>query len=372
MFTFAEEAQEVAFARIKVIGVGGGGCNAVNGMIEAGLAGIDFICANTDMQALKKARSHYKVQLGTRLTRGLGAGAKPKIGRESALEASEQIGELLNDTDMVFVTAGMGGGTGTGAAPVIANLAKEKNILTVGVVTKPFSFEGQRRARQAEEGLQELQQACHTVIVIPNDRLLNVVDRGTSITEAFLVVDDVLRQAIQGISDLVTQPGLVNVDFADVKTVMSHTGRALMGTGVARGERRAIEAVQKAISSPLLESSSIEGARGVLINFTGGKDLSVHEVSEASEMIEKQVDAEATIIWGMTLTETATEEIKVTVIATGFPEPEIARTPVVQLPSKEKLPLIQEDTKKLRGVDRFSRVEKDEWDIPTFLRRQAD
>ncbi len=373
MFLFDEGTRADATARIKVIGVGGGGCNAVNGMIQYGLEGIDFISANTDVQALKMARSRHKIQLGAQLTRGLGAGAKPQIGRESAMEAADQIREAIDGADMVFVTAGMGGGTGTGAAPIVANLSKEKDILTVGVVTKPFQFEGPKRARQAEDGLQELKKACHTVIVIPNDRLLNVVEKGTPMRAAFLVVDDILRQAVQGISDLVAMPGLVNVDFADVKTIMSHSGRAVMGTGVARGEHRAVEATQKAISSPLLEESSIEGARGVLINITGGKDLSLHEASEAASIIQSMVDADANIIFGSVVGENPSEEIKVTVIATGFPEKERCEA-IGNRPAPKEKPSPAEVKRILREVGGREgiRIDDVEWDIPTFLRRQAD
>ncbi|TAJ98297.1 MAG: cell division protein FtsZ, partial [Candidatus Manganitrophaceae bacterium] len=327
MFLFDEEEQESTSARIKVVGVGGGGCNAVNSMIHCGLQGVDFVAANTDIQALQMNPAPNKIQLGTKLTRGLGAGAKPQIGRESALEAVDQIREMLAGADMVFVTAGMGGGTGTGAAPIIANIAKEMGALTVGVVTKPFQFEGAKRTHQAEEGVNEMKRACHTVIIIPNQRLLNVVEKGTPLRASFLVVDDILRQAVQGISDLITTPGLVNVDFADVRTIMSHTGRAVMGMGVSKGENRAIEAAQKAISSPLLEDSSIEGARGVLINITGGLDLSLGEVDEASSIIQKTVDPDANIIFGSVISEALTDEIKVTVIATGFEEPERREEP---------------------------------------------
>ncbi len=381
MFLFDEEEQESTSARIKVVGVGGGGCNAVNSMIHCGLQGVDFVAANTDIQALNMNPAPNKVQLGTKLTRGLGAGAKPQIGRESALEAVDQIREMLSGADMVFVTAGMGGGTGTGAAPIIANIAKEMGALTVGVVTKPFQFEGAKRSHQAEEGVNEMKRACHTVIIIPNQRLLNVVEKGTPLRASFLVVDDILRQAVQGISDLITTPGLVNVDFADVRTIMSHTGRAVMGMGVSKGENRAIEAAQKAISSPLLEDSSIEGARGVLINITGGLDISLGEVDEASSIIQKTVDPDANIIFGSVISESLTDEIKVTVIATGFEEPERREEPV----DSEDRPAKQRSNQK--GMDRAGYLRKvvreggkevirmegdDEWDVPTFLRKQAD
>ena len=381
MFLFDEEEQESTSAKIKVVGVGGGGCNAVNSMIHCGLQGVDFVAANTDIQALNMNPAPNKIQLGTKLTRGLGAGAKPQIGRESALEAVDQIREMLAGADMVFVTAGMGGGTGTGAAPIIANIAKEMGALTVGVVTKPFQFEGAKRSHQAEEGVNEMKRACHTVIIIPNQRLLNVVEKGTPLRASFLVVDDILRQAVQGISDLITTPGLVNVDFADVRTIMSHTGRAVMGMGVSKGENRAIEAAQKAISSPLLEDSSIEGARGVLINITGGLDLSLGEIDEASSIIQKTVDPDANIIFGSVISEALTDEIKVTVIATGFEENERREEPI----DGEGRPAKQKPAQK--GLDRAGYLRKvvreggkevirmegdDEWDVPTFLRKQAD
>jgi cell division protein FtsZ len=379
MFLFDEDEGHAATARIKVMGIGGGGCNAVNGMIYYGLDGIDFIAANTDVQALKLSRAPHKIQLGAKLTRGLGAGARPQVGKESALETVDQVRETLEGTDMLFVTAGMGGGTGTGAAPVIANTAKEMGILTVGVVTKPFQFEGARRGHQAQEGLEELKKACHTVIVIPNERLLSVVEKGTQMKASFLVVDDILRQAIQGVSDLITLPGLINVDFADVRTVMSHTGRAVMGTGIARGAGRAAEAAQKAISSPLLEDSSIKGARGVLINITGGSDLSLHEVTEAAMMIQDLVDPDANIIFGSVIHEDISEEMKVTVIATGFEERE-AHEIGNSRPVKRESPKILEKTPLkpvLREVGRGSgreaaRSDEASWDIPTFLRKQAD
>ncbi len=380
MFLFDEDDHHTATARIKVMGIGGGGCNAVNGMIHYGLNGIDFIAANTDVQALKLSRAPHKVQLGAKLTRGLGAGARPQVGKESAIETVDQVRETLEGADMVFVTAGMGGGTGTGAAPVIANTAKEMGILTVGVVTKPFQFEGARRGQQAQEGLEELKKACHTVIVIPNERLLSVVERGTQMKASFLVVDDILRQAIQGVSDLITLPGLINVDFADVRTVMSHTGRAVMGTGIARGEGRAAEAARRAISSPLLEDSSIKGARGVLINITGGSDLSLHEVTEAATMIQDLVDPDANIIFGSVIHDDISEEMKVTVIATGFEACE-AHEVGNSRPAKRESPKVPEKTPLrpvLREVGRGSGREaarlSDEasWDIPAFLRKQAD
>ncbi len=309
---------EMVPAKIKVIGVGGGGGNAVNRMIAANLRGIEFIAANTDLQALSKCRAPLKMQLGRQVTRGLGAGADPEIGRKAALEDTEQILELLDGADMIFLTAGMGGGTGTGALPVLANLAAEIGALTVAVVTKPFGFEGRRRLTVAEHGIEDLRGTVDTLITIPNERLLNFVERGTPLGEAFRIADDVLRQAVQGISDLITVPGEVNVDFADVRAIMSGMGMALMGTGIAKGEHRALEAAQRAISSPLLEETSIEGAKGVLINISGGRDLTLHEVAEAARIIQSSVDPDANIISGMVIDETLDEEMKVTVIATGF------------------------------------------------------
>jgi len=305
-------------AKIKVIGVGGGGGNAVNRMIAANLRGIEFVAANTDIQALGKCKAPTKLQLGDQITRGLGAGADPEIGRKAALEDTDKILEILDGADMIFLTAGMGGGTGTGAMPILASLAAEIGALTVAVVTKPFGFEGRRRSAYAESGIEELRGAVDTLITIPNERLLNFVERGTPLAEAFRIADDVLRQAVQGISDLITVPGEVNVDFADVRAIMRGMGMALMGTGIAKGENRALEAAQRAISSPLLEETSIEGAKGVLINISGGRDLALHEVAEAARIIQSAVDADANIITGMVIDEALEEEMKVTVIATGF------------------------------------------------------
>src|SRR5215831_16680334 len=314
----AGESTSAAPARIKVIGVGGGGGNAVNRMIDAALRGVEFIAANTDLQALHKCRAPHKLQLGSLLTKGLGAGADPEVGRKSALEDTERILEMLDGADMVFLTAGLGGGTGTGAAPIIASLAAEIGALTVAVVTKPFGFEGRRRLQLAERGVEELRGAVDTLITIPNERLLNFVERGTPLAEAFRIADDVLRQAVQGISDLITIPGEINVDFADVRTIMTGMGMALMGTGVAKGEHRALEAAQRAISSPLLEETSIQGAQGVLINISGGHDLTLHEVAEAARIISDAVDPDANIISGMVIDPSLDEAMKVTVIATGF------------------------------------------------------
>ncbi len=307
-------------ANIKVVGIGGGGGNAVNRMIDAELRGIEFMAVNTDLQALRKCRAPMKLQLGTALTRGLGAGADPEIGRKAALEDTEGVLEALDGADMVFITAGLGGGTGSGAAPILASLASEIGALTVAVVTKPFSFEGRRRMNVADRAVDELRTAVDTLITIPNERLLNFVERGTPLSEAFRIADDVLRQAVQGISDLITVPGEINVDFADVRTIMTGMGMALMGTGVAKGDNRALEAAQRAISSPLLEETSIQGAKGVLINISGGHDLTLYEVAEAAQIIAEAVDPDANIISGMVIDETLDEAMKVTVIATGFDE----------------------------------------------------
>jgi cell division protein FtsZ len=305
-------------ATIKVVGVGGGGSNAVNRMIDAGLDGVDFLVANTDMQALKQSKAPVKLQIGAKLTKGLGAGANPDVGRQAALEDTEKVIEALEGADMVFVTTGLGGGTGTGAAPIVASLAAELGALTVAVVTKPFAFEGKKRLAQAERGLTDLKECVDTVITIPNERLLATLERGTSLFDAFRIADDILRQAVQGISDLIIVPGLINLDFADVKTVMSGMGMALMGTGSGIGDNRAVEAAKKAISSRLLEDGSIQGARGVLINITGGHDLLLHEVSEASNIIHDAADPEANIIFGAVLDDRMKDEVKITVIATGF------------------------------------------------------
>jgi cell division protein FtsZ len=315
---YADDEQVVNGANIKVIGIGGGGGNAINRMIEAGIEGVSFLVANTDQQALKSSMASIKIQIGEKLTRGLGAGGDPEVGRQSALEDTEKIIEALEGADMVFLTTGLGGGTGTGAAPIIASLATELGALTVAVVTKPFRFEGKRRQRQAEQGLHELRECVDTVITIPNERLLNAVSKGTPFLESFKLADDVLRQAVQGISDIITVPGLINVDFADVKTIMAGMGIALMGTGMASGETRALEATQRAISSPLLEEATIDGARGLLVNITGGTDLTLFEVNEAMSIIHDQADEDANIIFGAVLDDRLEDQMKITVIATGF------------------------------------------------------
>ena len=376
MFLF-EEA-EIKPAKIKVIGVGGGGCNAVNTMIASRFLGVEFISANTDVQALNQSKASCTLPLGTRLTKGLGAGSNPEIGREAALEDADRLREVLSEADMVFVTAGMGGGTGTGAAPVIAGIARELGALTVAVVTLPFQFEGAKRMRYAEEGISELRKVVDTLITIPNQRLLSVVDKTTSLSSAFKMVDDILRQAVQGIADLVTIPGLVNVDFADVKTVMTYMGRAVMGMGTARGENRAVEAAQKAISSPLLEEGSIHGARGVLLNITGGEGLSLHEVTEASTIIHEAADPEANIIFGSVINKQMKNQVAVTVIATGF-EPEAAsEDPLKAAASRSISAKTMDRPPPLRKVanshypsDRLD-IHNEEWDVPTFLRKQAD
>ena len=308
-------------ARIKVIGVGGGGSNAVNRMATAGLDGVEFIVANTDLQALKLNAAPHKLQIGAKLTKGLGAGADPNVGRQAALEDTEKLIEALDGADMVFVTTGLGGGTGTGAAPVIASLASELGALTIAVVTKPFKFEGRKRQLQAEQGLDELRASVDTVITIPNERLLTNIARSTSLNDAFITADDVLRQAIQGISDLIIVPGLINLDFADVKTIMAGMGFAIMGTGTGDGESRAMMAANAAISSPLLEDASVKGARGVIINVTGGSDLSLIEVSEASAIIQEAAHEEANIIFGAVVDPKMQGKVKITVIATGFERP---------------------------------------------------
>ncbi|AFM42632.1 cell division protein FtsZ [Desulfosporosinus acidiphilus SJ4] len=315
MLEFETELNQIA--EIRVIGVGGGGNNAVNRMITAGLQGVNFVTVNTDSQALHLSHATQKVQIGIKLTKGLGAGANPEIGAKAAEESREELAKVLKGADMVFVTAGMGGGTGTGAAPIVAEVAKEMGALTVGVVTRPFTFEGRKRAMQAEKGIAELKSKVDTLITIPNDRLLQVVDKHTTIHEAFRIADDVLRQGVQGISDLIAVPGLINLDFADVKTIMSNTGSALMGIGQATGENRAVDAARKAISSPLLETS-IEGAKGVLLNITGGVNLTLFEVNEAAGIISEAADPEANIIFGAVIDENLKEELRVTVIATGF------------------------------------------------------
>ena len=341
MFAFQEE--EMTPIRIKVIGIGGAGCNAVNPMIAADLTRVEFVVANTDVQSLNKSATQYKIQLGPERTKGLGAGANPEVGKESALESEHEIRAALEDSNMVFVTAGMGGGTGTGGAPIAARLARDLGILTVGVVTKPFQHEGQRRMGYAEEGLRELRRHVDSLLVIPNQKLLTLVDKSTPVLEAFRVADDVLRQAIKGITDVITTPGLVNVDFADVRTVMSYRGRAVMGMGVAKGSNRALEAAQQAITSPLLEETGIKGAKGLLLNITGSADLSLHEVDEASTIAKEAADPQANIIVGHVIDPGLEDEVIVTVIATGFEQPQDSLRPkpqpAVSLEAQERLHL---------------------------------
>ncbi len=388
-------------ARIKVIGIGGGGGNAVNTMIAAKLTGVDFMAANTDAQAIEASRASVKIQLGEKITKGLGAGANPEIGRRAALEDQERIRSFLSGADMIFITAGMGGGTGTGGAPVIAKVAREVGALTVGVVTKPFVFEGKKRMRQAEEGIHELKESVDTLIVIPNQRLLSIAAKTTTMLEAFQKADDILLQAVRGISDLIITPGLINLDFADVRTVMAEMGLALMGAASASGENRAVEAAQKAISSPLLEDISIHGARGVLINITGGPDMCLYEVNEAATMIQEEAHEEANIIFGAVIDERMKDEVRITVIATGFGEKE-ERKPILRTvtynaakDTKEKkvvhLGTIVDDfdsptwqrkrqepgeaqtaTSDKVGMQFSQEDEDDKFDIPTFLRKQMD
>ena len=385
-------------ANLKVVGVGGGGCNAVNTMIKAGLNGVEFVGANTDAQALAACSAPIKVQLGAKLTKGLGAGANPEIGRNAMLEDKDRIREMLVGADMVFITAGLGGGTGTGGAPILATIARDAGALTVAVVTKPFLFEGKRRQRQADDGLKELRKCVDTLITIPNQRLLNIAGRDMSLLETFRTADEVLLEAVRGISDLITISGLINLDFADVRTVMSEMGLALMGTGIASGENRAIEAAQRAISSPLLEDITISGARGILINITGGADLTLYEVNEASTLIQEEADEDANIIFGAVIDENLREEMRVTVIATGFgraeekeerlPESRAAaqqrEKTVINFARKESNRDIPTFLRQEKGVEiqerpaksargrLSSNLREDEYDIPTFLRKQAD
>ena len=373
-------------AIIKVVGVGGGGTNAVNSMVRDNIRGVEFIIANTDVQSLEKSECPEKVQLGGELTRGLGAGSNPEIGRNAAEESENIIRDMLDGSDMVFVTAGMGGGTGTGAAPVIARIAKEVGALTVGVVTKPFQFEGKPRMRQAEEGILELKEAVDTLIVIPNQKLLSFVGNQTTFTMAFSMVDDILKQAVCSISDLIVIPGLINLDFADVKRIMGSMGKALMGSGTAAGENRAVEAAQKAISSPLLDEATVDGAQGILINITGGEDLTLMEINEASMMIQKNAHEDAHIIFGAVINNQMEEEMRVTVIATGFDH--ATESPIEVKPRLKQVvggtPHIESDDsassfKHLKTLASSINDENQDsgnlnsnLDIPTFLRKHAD
>jgi cell division protein FtsZ len=366
-------------AKIKVIGVGGGGGNAVNHMIEAGVTGVDFLVANTDAQALRISAAPVKIQLGAKLTKGLGAGANPEIGRRAALEDTDKVIDALEGADMVFVTAGLGGGTGSGGAPIVASLARELHALTVAVVTKPFAFEGKRRMMQAEQGLAELSQSVDTLICIPNERLMQFVDKDTSFFEAFRKADDVLRQGVQGISDIITITGIINRDFADIKTIMEGMGYAVMGTAEAEGENRAVEATNRAITSPLLEDGSINGAQGILLNITGSSKLTLYEVHEASSIVQKAAAENANIIFGAVLNESMGDAVKVTVIATGIKSERLGMKPLTgpsmairtaqqsvrsALAKKEKLPVEQD------SPEMSAEIPKDDFDVPAFLRRR--
>jgi cell division protein FtsZ len=383
MFEFDMKKENAA--QIKVVGVGGGGGNAVNTMIAAGLKNIDFISANTDIQALDASRARTKLQLGSNLTRGLGAGANPEVGKKAALEDEAKIADMIDGADMVFVTAGMGGGTGTGGAPVVAEVARKKGILTVGVVTKPFTFEGKKRRSHADAGIAELKRSVDTLIVIPNQRLLNIAGEKTTMLEMFKKADEVLLQAVKGISDLITTVGLINLDFADIRTIMSSKGMALMGTGCASGERRAKEAATQAIASPLLEDVSVEGATGILLNITGSSNLTLYEVNEAAMMVEEAAHESAEIIFGAVIDESLGDEVRVTVIATGFDKEVRDNYPVVErysqnylgveprerdIPAYLRQKVSVPDWKAKEAVEKYFGDE--DFEIPTFLRKQVD
>lgn len=380
MFEFIESNESMA--KIKVIGVGGGGGNAINTMIKSNLEGVDFMVANTDAQALAANVAPLKIQLGSDLTKGLGAGANPDVGRDAAMENKEQLREIFAGSDMVFITAGMGGGTGTGAAPVIAEVAKEVGALTIGVVTKPFSFEGSQRTKQADAGIRELKKVVDTLITIPNQKLLSISSKSTSMLDAFKRADDVLLYAVKGVSDLITNHGFINVDFADVKTIMSEKGLALMGAGIATGESRALEAAQLAISSPLLDEVDINGARGVLVNITAGPSLTMHEIEEANVLIQEKAHEDARIISGVIIDENMGEDLRVMVIATGFGKNDVNERGGISVVRHENrdLPTYLRRDRKPEGIDVrqtgtgsvFGEVSEDEYDIPTFLRKQAD
>ena len=389
-------------AKVKIIGIGGGGNNALNTMISYQLSGVEFIAANTDAQALAANLAPIKLQLGPSLTKGLGAGANPEVGRKAALEDVEKIREVLKGADMVFITAGLGGGTGTGGAPVIAEAAREVGALTVAIVTKPFHFEGKKRMKQAEEGLANLRMTADALITIPNQRLLSISGKNMTLVEAFKKADEILYHAAKGISDIIMGQGIINVDFADVRTIMSETGMALMGTGISSGENRSVEAAQKAISSPLLEDISIEGARGLLINITGGQNMTLNEINEATTLIQKEAHEDANIIWGTVIDQAMKEEVRVTVIATGFGKAEeksISRhskiaplsigtrggkdIPAFSFSVKENNKDIPAYIRKIKANERYDEVQlveppdfsvedEDRFDIPTFLRKQAD
>jgi cell division protein FtsZ len=383
MFEFVE-TDPVNTAKIKVIGIGGGGGNAVNTMISYKLKGVEFIAANTDAQALKASTSPIKIQLGAQVTKGLGAGSDPEIGKNAAMETKEFIKEYLAGADMVFITAGLGGGTGTGGAPIVAEISKELGILTVAVITKPFLFEGKRRSVQAEQGIAELRQIVDTLIIVPNQRLLSLGGKNLSLLEAFKRADDILYHAVKGISDLIMVPGLINLDFADVKNIMSGMGMALMGTGIASGDNRAVEAAQKAISSPLLEDNTIQGAHGILLNITGGPDMTLYEINEASSLIQGEAHEDANIIFGTVVDETMEDEIRITVIATGFEEASKKKQLLTSISrfgghKREDLsmPTFIRQDKPIENVNVIKMGMVDDIDhmdleIPTFLRRQAD
>ncbi len=386
MFSYVENGEKSA--KIKVIGVGGAGGNAINNMIDSNLSGVNFIAANTDVQALDISKAPVKIQIGDKLTEGLGAGANPQIGREAAIESAEQIRNALKDSHMVFITAGFGGGTGTGSASVIADICKELGALTVGVVTRPFSFEGRKRARQAEEGIEQLKEVADTVITIPNDRLRGLASKNATMLEMFRKADEVLLHSVKGITDLILMPGLVNLDFADVKTTMLKAGMAIMGIGVASGENRAVEAAERAISHPLLEDVSISGAKGVLMNITSTSDLTMEEMTEASERIYSEVGEDADIIWGAVIDESLGDEMRVTVIATGIGSMAETEAPQRRGGNVRRMKRFErpdydapEAPKKDRGhteeyreaaYEREMEVDGGDLDIPTFLRRKAD
>jgi cell division protein FtsZ len=384
MFEFVD-SESVNNAKIKVIGIGGGGGNAVNTMISYNLQGVDFITANTDAQALKASLSPIKIQLGTEATKGLGAGSNPDVGKSAAMETRDSLQESLADCDMVFITAGLGGGTGTGGAPIVAEISKELGILTVAVVTKPFLFEGKKRNQQAEDGIAELRQIVDTLIVVPNQRLLSLGGKNLSLLDAFKRADDILYHAVKGISDLIMVPGLINLDFADVKHIMSGMGMALMGTGMARGDNRAVEAAQKAISSPLLEDNTIQGAHGILLNITGGHDMTLYEINEASSLIQAEAHEDANIIFGTVVDENMEDEIRITVIATGFEEKGMKHQNLANITriggyKREDLStptFIRQDkpidsNMNVVKVGMVDDIDQMDLEIPTFLRRQAD
>ncbi len=386
-FVFEEEALRQG-ARIKVIGVGGGGCNAVNRMIREGVEGVEFAVINTDVQALAESSARLKVQIGAKLTKGLGSGSDPEIGRKAALEDTDKLIEILEGSDMVFITTGLGGGTGSGATPIVASLANELGALTVAVATKPFAFEGRRRMRVAEHGLAELAETVDTVIIIPNERLLECVPRGTSFFESFRIADDVLRQAVQGISDIITIPGIINRDFADIKTIMQNMGYAMMGTAQASGQNRAVEAARQAISSPLLEGAAIDGARGILLNVTGSSSLGLHEVHEASTIIQQAAHEDANIIFGAVQNEALGDIVKITVIATGFQGESVgisrearaaaARRPAPREPhsrpeeEEEEAPVSPPEPTLVEIAQLAGPTAADDLEVPAFLRKRRE